>query len=523
MAFILFQLAPAPGSITVNVIKAGTTLRQPLRNARLELTGGRGGTLVERTDANGRYVFSNLMPGQYQLSVTCDGFIRQEIGKKIVIGSRPQAVNIVVELNPAPTIAGRVLDSHGETISNMMVQALRRSYDVRGNPRLTRVASATTDDRGDYRIFWLDPGDYFLYASTPLPDDSEAEKPIAFIPTYYPGVNVAEDAKAVRLDIGQEMRADFQLRRAALWSFAGHTMDAATGRPVAAAITLSPPSEDPGVSQYRARSALSPNPGEFSIQGVAPGSYILTAKNGSGSQATAAFQRIEIRPVAYVPPPAPPPGYNALVTLSAPLSLNGRLFAESRESPDLRKATVSLISVDPDLPSPQGVAAQATGEFILKGVMPGSYVLEISNLPQDLYLKAARFGEDDILEKPLTLQARDAAKALQVLLGSDGGHLQAAAYNKKGELHAGAQFVLVPESTRRYRREQFRVAASGEDGVAIIRGILPGNYKLFAWEELEPNAYLNLDYLHAYEDLGVPVKIVAGDNPPVSARLIPKD
>ena len=99
---------------------------------------------------------------------------------------------------------------------------------------------------------------------------------------------------------------------------------------------------------------------------------------------------------------------------------------------------------------------------------------------QDLYLKAARFRVDDILEKPLTLETRDAANTLQILLGSDGGHIQVAVYNGKSELHPGAQVVFVPDVTRRSRREQYRIAVTGGDGRAILRGIPPGSYKLFA-------------------------------------------
>lgn len=520
-ALVVLQLTPGSGTITVAVIKAGTTLQQPLRNARLVLMGGRGGERSERTDSGGHFVFSDLAPGQYRLAVACDGFIRQD-QQKIVLGSG-QALIIGIELNSAPTVAGQVSDSHGEPVANVIVEALRRTYDVRGNPRLGLAASAITDDRGQYRVFWLDPGEYFLYAASPLPDATEAETPVAYIPTYFPGVNVSEDAKAIRLDIGQEARADFQLRRAALWTISGHTSDAITSRPLDANITLMPPGGDPSVSQYRAKSSLSPYPGEFSMGNVAPGSYILTAKSRAGNQDVAAFQRIEIRPVGYVPPPAPPPSYGAFVTLSAPLSINGRFFIESREAIDLSHASLALLSVDPDLPSPQPVSARPAGEFVLSKLVPGSYVLDLSNLPQDLYLKAARFGEDDVLEKPLVLKARDEARPLQILLGSDGGRLQAAAYGKKGELHAGAQFVLVPEAPRRYRREQYRIATSGEDGVATIRGILPGSYKLFAWEDLEPNAYLNSDFLRGYEDLGLSVKVAAGDNSPASVRLISKE
>jgi Carboxypeptidase regulatory-like domain len=518
------QLAPLPGTIAGKVIKAGTTIQQPLRDARLELTGG-AGTLVTRTDANGRFMFSNLVPGEYHVAVTCDGFIRRESEKKIVLGRGQQVGNILFELDPAPTAAGWVLDSYGEPVANIMVEALRRSYDVRGNPSLARVASALTDDRGEYRIFWLDPGEYFFYAASALPDATVAQPVPVLEPTYSPGVSVPADAKPLRLDVGREVRVEFRLlRRVALWSVIGQTMDAMTSRSVGATITLTPPAEDPSFSRYHAKSSATGRyPGQFSIGDVPPGSYILMAKSGSGDREITAFQRIVLRPVPYAPPPVRPPEYLASLALSPPLSVNGRLSLESRETVDLRQANVTLLSIDPDLPSPGSVFARSDGQFVLKGVVPGSYVLDISNLPQDLYLKAARFGADDILEKPLTLEAREAVNPLQILLGSDGGRLQVLVYDARGQLHSGAQIVLVPDVTLRSRRQQYRLAATGEDGRAILRGIPPGSYKLFALEHLEANAYLNSDYLQSFEVLGVPVNIASGDNPGVSARLIPKE
>lgn len=365
-------------------------------------------------------------------------------------------------------------------------------------------------------VFWLDPGEYFFYAASPLPDGTETQPVRVVAPTYWPGVNIPADAKPLRLDIGREIRADFRLRYAAVWSVNGQTMNGMTGRSVAATVTLTPPAEDPSFSRYRAQSSYT---GQFAMGNVAPGSYILMAKSGSGSSELTAFQRVEIRPV----PVAPPGGYGVSLRLSPPLSINGRLFLESSEAVDLNEANITLLSIDPALPSPKSVLPRPDGQFVLNGIVEGGYVLEISSLPQDLYLKAARFGMDDILEKPLALETRDAASPLQILLGSDGGRLQVAAYNANGELHSGAQLALVPDAPRRNHRELFRVATSGEDGRAILRGIPPGRYKLFAWEKLEANGYLNPVYLQAYEDFGIPVNVTKGDNPPVSARLIPKE
>jgi hypothetical protein len=521
IALLALQLASLPGTISGIVIKAGTLIQQPLQNARLELTGGPGGVLVTRTDGNGRFVFSNLADGRYELAITSDGFIRQRSAKRISVVRGQQSGNIVLALDPAPTAAGLIVDSYGEPIANVMVEALRRTYDVRGNPRLVRAATAATDDRGVYRIFWLDPGEYFFYASEPLPESADTQPVRAVAATYYPGVGTPDDAMPLRLGIGREIRVDFRLRRdAALWTVNGQTMNALTSRSAAAIIALTPPAEDPNLSRYRAQSSVTgPSPGQFSIGNVVPGSYILMAKSIGGEQEMTTFQRVVLRPL----PVAPREGYGISLALSPPLSINGRVFVESREAIDLRKASVTLISVDPDLPSPRSVFAQPEGQFYLNGAVPGSYVLDIDNLPEDLYVKAARLGSVDILEKPLTLETRSAGSPLQVLLGSDGGRLKVAVYNDKGEPQSGAQLVLVSDSARRSRREQYRVATSGEDGQAILRGIPPGSYKLFAWEEVEPNAYLNSNFMQMYESLGIRVDIASGDNPSASAKLIPKD
>jgi hypothetical protein len=85
IALITLQFAPAAGTIGGIVIKGGTTIPQPLQNARVELTGP-ALTLVTRTGSNGRSTFANLLPGAYRIEVTRDGFIRQAFSKRVVLG-----------------------------------------------------------------------------------------------------------------------------------------------------------------------------------------------------------------------------------------------------------------------------------------------------------------------------------------------------------------------------------------------------------------------------------------------------
>jgi len=173
VAVLFLQAAASPrGSIEGIVMKAGTALQQSLPHARLELREGPGTLIVVRSDAGGRFVFSNLAAGRYRLFLTEDGFIRQEYGQRfpnmpglpINVTAGQHVTNISFRPDAAPTIAGTVLDGNGIPIADILVTAARRTYDVRGRPTLTVVASALTDDRGAYRIFWIDPGDYYVNA-----------------------------------------------------------------------------------------------------------------------------------------------------------------------------------------------------------------------------------------------------------------------------------------------------------------------------------------------------------------------
>jgi len=264
--------------------------------------------------------------------------------------------------------------------------------------------------------------------------------------------------------------------------------------------------------------ASGPNAGAFRLaDSVPPGNYIVNAKSTSG-ETLSGFTRIVI-PSTTIPPPPP---YDVRLALSSPLSLSGRMFIQSDAATDLRGTHISLTSIDNAFPSPAAVAAQADGQFLVKNLSLGTYVVDVSQLPGDLYPKAARFGTKDVFEDSLTIDKVPEAP-LQILIGTDGGHVDVSVFDSQNQLRHNIQVVLVPDMTLRHRPDQYRIAMSDDEGRVTLHGIPPGTYKLFAWEDFEPNAYLNADYIHNYEDLGTRVRIVPGDNPPLAIRLIPKE
>ena len=98
------------------------------------------------------FLFSDVPPGRYLVSVKEEGYIRQEYGQKtpggkgstVVIEAGRRSLNIVFRLQPAATIHGVVGNEDGFTIANILVQAMKRGYDDRGKRTLTVFSSTFT-------------------------------------------------------------------------------------------------------------------------------------------------------------------------------------------------------------------------------------------------------------------------------------------------------------------------------------------------------------------------------------------
>ena len=55
-----------------------------------------------------------------------------------------------------------------------------------------------------------------------------------------------------------------------------------------------------------------------------------------------------------------------------------------------------------------------------------------------------------------------------------------------------------------------------------MRGLLPGEYRVLAWEDVEAGAYQNPDFLKQYENRGVKTTVEHGSRNVVDVRVIPK-
>ena len=86
----------------------------------------------------------------------------------------------------------------------------------------------------------------------------------------------------------------------------------------------------------------------------------------------------------------------------------------------------------------------------------------------------------------------------------------------------GVQAILIPDRQRN-RRDLYKFGNSDQNGHFTMRTIAPGDYKIFAWADLEPGAYNDPDFVRKYEALAIPVKVTQSGKLSVEVRVIPQN
>src|SRR5947209_10194432 len=163
--------APPPGGRITGRVVTGDTGR-PVKRARAfitaaELSGGRGAL----TDENGIFDFTELPAGRYTLTVSKSGFVSLSYGQRrplqagtpLQLADGQQLKGIEFRLPRGGVVAGHVFDEDGEPMAGAVVRVMRYQY-LQGDRRLTPAGTAQTDDKGQYRVWGLTPGDYYVNA-----------------------------------------------------------------------------------------------------------------------------------------------------------------------------------------------------------------------------------------------------------------------------------------------------------------------------------------------------------------------
>jgi hypothetical protein len=574
LSMTLAQAPQDPGTASIEGIVVNSLTNQPVDEAQLTLQSVRGGPAIPpiKTGPDGRFAFRDLKAGSYGLDIAGNAYVRMNYGQKVFpagYGGAPgegstitltageAAKNLSVRLIPTGTITGRIRDvDTRQPVAGVPVRLRHYVYLPDGERSLEELGMTQTNDRGEYRLYFVTPMRYYIQAGGPLssrpiggPARASANDTTGtYSAMFYPGNANVTDATIVDLKPGAEVGGIdvFVGKPQDLYRISGRILDSATGQP--------PPSAN--VSLYRRADTrwqhateMASNyraaDGSFEFRGVGPGSYLVRVEARSAAQRL--LQTLPQAPgtprvvtVAYQAPAprAPEPrGYavkvvpvtvagvdvgNLAIPVSPGVSLSGRITIEGRSfsTAELNRLRVYINSPD-NLLQANSPLSVVNGEttFQLNDVTPGEYRASLTPLPQSLYLKEARFGGVDALANPFQVSDRETAQ-LTLGVSANTASLEGPVTTEKNEVLADAVVVLVPERNRE-RRELFRSVATDRAGHFVFPGVPPGAYKVIAWEALQPFSYFDPDVLRIIDQRGRAIQLQESARTSVSITAIP--
>jgi protocatechuate 3,4-dioxygenase beta subunit len=512
--------APAgkPGTVDGLVINSVTS--DPLRKAVVILQGVApvesppGTNIQAMTDAAGRFHFDKVDPGAYVINANRDGFmnVREHQAKMVKVGEEENVKDVTVALLPLARVSGHVFDEDGDPIMLASVQALRYGFN-QGRKQLMPRGFATTNDLGEFQFLGLEPGPYFFIANARPPVQNLPPRTRfigqlrAYAPTFYPSAADATQATATELAPGATWsNIDFRLRKVPAFRVRGKLVDAA-GQPVHDAfVNLL---DDAGAVPNTRAGSRPADDGTFTFPPVVPGRYSLSAMRGPQSES--ATERITVTDQDLD---------GLTLVLSKGIAISGRFSVEGPPPAQMN----GQVNLQPADAFGQGFAGavQQDGTFTIENVRPGPYLLHIFTGAPSPYVKSIRFGDADVSTGSLAITQGSTA-ALNIALGTDGGQVQGTIQTSSGTLAATGMISLFPTGDLSRRSDLFKQTRTDGAGNFKFQDVAPGEYKVYAWEEMVPDVIDVLEFRKALESKAVSVTVQPGGHESVQVPVIPAE
>ena len=558
------------------VVRWGTN--EPIGKVSVELLrlqAGESAPFVTTTTGDGAFVFASVPPGQYRVTATRPGYVNAEYGQRWPNGAgRPLTLpagqvvgNVPIPMLQTGAISGVVRDAFGAPLGNVEVQALKASYQT-GRRVLTVAETVQSDDRGEFRLFWLTPGKYFVSARHPDLSNSpiraggisvgggggvgrapryqsfrtggdNAASPVSpfermrpakekYVAVYYPATTDESAAGVIEVTPGGEARAiDFTLSPVPIRHVRGRVMAEATNEPAMSArvqwVTptgMSPADGDSPMGPLQGATQVECCDGMFEMF-LPPGSYTLVAAvNSQVGRASITVGDNDVDGVLLVIPRA--------------FSLKGTLTFEGRAPAAAELSAIRINAVmDPPvsglyatgystvLPNGSFTVPIARGDFKLSvlPMLPQANLLPmpLPNAPPTLagaYVKSIRLGAADVLNRGLHLEG-ETAEPLEIVIGTANGALEGRVVNRDGQPVPNVIVALTPDAARRSRIDLIRSTSSDASGRFRLERVPPGDYLAFAFDGVLEGEWQDPAYLASRENRGLAVTIGTGPGPTV--------
>jgi len=497
-----------------------------VRRAQVRISSPDIGTKTAFTDAQGRYEFKDLPAGRFTVSVTKSGFVTMQYGQ-----SRPFEPGRPIELADAQVlekadvalprgsaVSGRVLDEFGEPVSDANVTAMRMQYS-NGRRRLGPSGRpSTTNDLGQFRVFGLPPGEYYISANVRTMDTmvmdllggsggpTGSNNNSGYAATYYPGTPNAGEAQRVSLGIGQELaNVDIQMSPVRLSRITGMATSS-DGKPMGGAMVMLMPSMKEAVIFAPGGTSRTDKDGNFTLSSIAPGEYSIQVQSMAAIMSAATQAMAMMGGDAPANAPAPQPAErefatatvtvageditNLVITGTRGAKATGRLVFEGGPPPDAI-TSIRLIAAPTDfetMPASASVfgasSVKETGAFEIDSLV-GGRTLRILNLPKGWYFKQVTREGNDVTDKGYDFKPGADVEGFEIVLTTKTQVLTGSVSGTKGESVKEYTVAVFPEDPQRWTGADSRWMNTGradQEGRFRIADLPAGTYLAIALE-----------------------------------------
>jgi hypothetical protein len=514
--------------------------------------------LLAATQSSGSFLFRGVPAGRYVVVATRNGYLPAEFGQKnaqgrgvpIVVSTTQPQIDLRITMTPTASVSGRILDRSGQPIAGVPVQLVKPIFQE-GRRTMSVMKSMLTNDLGEYRIFWVAPGSYYVNVIPPVdvpppggtgipliinPYSQPAGRSLwwnaanvtttptgnglpdneAYLPIFFPGTPDESAATLIDLQAGADVRGiDIRVVPVRAWRIRGVVLNGTTRQPMPGVplqlISLGP--------MPRATQANADTMGRFVIPKVPSGPYVLASLVPAAG--VGRLLSVEVRDA----------DIEANIELQPFYNLSGRIAASNPTALSIGLRLELGIQNPPQL----NTTPAADGSFTLRNVPPGDYrvflspilVPQVTSAPtipvnlQNAYVKSMRLGDTDLLNGRLRLD-RPPESPIEIITATDPGNLSGRVLDNRQRPSSGAIVVLMPELERRVQRtDLYKTASTDEAGQFLIEGVPPGDYRLFAWENVGEFAWRDPAFMREVEERGRALRITEGSRQTVELTSIP--
>jgi hypothetical protein len=498
---------------------------RPLRRVQLRLSGemipeGR----TASTNGLGKFEIRELPAGRFTLSATRAGYLPMsfgqqrigEPGRPIELADTQILENSDIVLPHTAIISGRILDEAGEPLAGATVLTMQMKY-FNGKRRLLPVrGNAISDDTGQYRLGGLEPGEYYLQASSR--ETWEADTPdkqmLGFLPTFYPSNPIQTDAQRVRVRAGQELPGiDVALLPGKVGKISG-TVFNSLGQPLAGEnVSMSFEIRGENFMSMSGGQSAKVNPdGSFMFRNIAPAEYHLNVRMPATADRGAEAANVIVSVVG-----GDVEGVN--IVTSAAGSVNGRLTIDGGGTfPNpLTRLIVRTLPVDRDT-AVTGLGSIADngrlkedGAFDLKQVI-GSNRLTVGPLPDGWAIKSIDHNGRDLTTQPFDTQGAT-LDGVAIALTNRFPVLTGSLRDDKGNGIVTGTVIIFPEEGTLWIEDlrTVRMARATQSGVFTIKAIRPGEYLAVAVPTVQTNQWNDPEFLEALRAQATRVSLREGE------------